>query len=290
MKKLLILLMLITLAPTAVFASAAKNYDTYACVDAYDMSNSFARILTNALSANIWAEKYAQSLAKKIIKESAGAQFKVKIDSFSVLDLKDGRFKGFEMKGENFDSEGMFFTSMKIKTVCNFNYIVPDEKNRTVRFKEALPLRFDAVISEDNLNKTMSSVGYDKIIAELNKAAAKTGFKILEAKAKIRNDKFLYVLRTTVPLLKNPQDFVISTDLKVVNGDIKFEHAQLLNSSFSMDLTKIAQALNFLNPLDYSLNIIENKSAELSLKNVAIKDNKITLDGLIVIPKDIIMK
>jgi hypothetical protein len=44
--------------------------------------------------------------------------------------------------------------------------------------------------------------------------------------------------------------------------------------------------LNFLNPLDYSLEIIENKNTQLTVSNLKVEENRILMDGVTVTPKD----
>ena len=74
---------------------------------------------------------------------------------------------------------------------------------------------------------------------------------------------------------------------QVYKGDIDFAETRLVNKKISIDIKKIDKIVNYLNPLDFSLNILENKDAVLTVQNVKVKDNKILADGLLVIPKDI---
>ena len=51
-------------------------------------------------------------------------------------------------------------------------------------------------------------------------------------------------------------------------------------------MKKIDFILNYLNPLDFSVNILDNKDAKVSVENVDIRNNAIVADGVVVIPKD----
>ena len=53
-----------------------------------------------------------------------------------------------------------------------------------------------------------------------------------------------------------------------------------------MDLQKLDFILNYLNPLDFSVQILDNKDAKVSVDNVDIKNNQIVTSGVVVIPKD----
>jgi hypothetical protein len=44
--------------------------------------------------------------------------------------------------------------------------------------------------------------------------------------------------------------------------------------------------MNYLNPLDFSVNIFDNKDAKVFVKNVDIKDGMVYANGIIVVPKD----
>ncbi|MDR1168740.1 MAG: tRNA pseudouridine(55) synthase TruB [Heliobacteriaceae bacterium] len=283
--KLLIKKVLLTLIIFMLNLPAFAQYD---CVKPYDLANPAGRFFTSASGINFCVQQYAQSAAKKIIKKSVNtSKLKVKIKSFSPMDLKAGRFKSLEFKGEDLNMQGVYLSSLEVKTLCNFNYIVPDEKNNTAVFKENLVLGFSAMISEDDLNNIIKSDEYVRLIGDFNRAAEKTGIlRIIDTRIKIKNDRFLFIIKTAVPFIKRPQEITISSDLTVKNGNIRFKDTKLINSSFTMDLSKLSYVLNYLNPLEYSLKILENKDVIIQITDVSVKDNKIMADGTAVIPKD----
>ena len=53
-------------------------------------------------------------------------------------------------------------------------------------------------------------------------------------------------------------------------------------------MAKMVSALNYLNPLEYSLDVMENKNAVLNVQEVKIVDNKINILGIINVPKDVL--
>ena len=53
-----------------------------------------------------------------------------------------------------------------------------------------------------------------------------------------------------------------------------------------MDLQKLDFILNYLNPLDFSVQILDNKDAKVSVDSIDIKNNQIVTSGIVVIPKD----
>lgn len=282
MKKIFLLLGIISITSVSCLAATCE----YNCVTPYDLSNGFSRFLSNVTGSNLLAEQVVKVILKNEVAKSVDGKLKVKVDSYSVKDLKKGIFKSISINGDNLDMEGVKFTSLDIHTICDFNYISMTDKNNPV-FKEALPLKFNVVMTEDDVNQTMMTGEYKNVIESLNLLAGSAGlFKITSTQIKIKNNKLYYILKVAIPFVRNTQNIVLTSDLKVVKGQIDFTNTKLLNDVISVDLRKIDKALNYLNPLDFSLNILENKDAKLTVRDVSIVDNKIHANGLIVIPKD----
>ena len=283
MKKILLVLISLLFSVNQVFALNCL----YNCVEPYDLSHGVSRFMSAVTGSNFMAEKIAKSILRKEIMKNTDVILSVKVDSYSVKDLKKGIFKSLKVKGKEINAEGVHFSKLNIKTVCDFNYIsIKDVKNPV--FMEDLPLEFSVEMTEDDLNNTMQTVEYEKLVDKMNYYGQGYGlFRIESTRLKIREGKLYYILQVSLPFVKNLQDVVIMSDLKVYKGDIDFTNTKLINKKISIDMKKIDRIVNYLNPLDFSLNILENKDAILTVQNVKVKDDKILANGLIVIPKDI---
>ena len=200
--------------------------------------------------------------------------------------VKTLKFNYRPIKGKNITANGISVSQFKINTLCKFNYITLSETQEPI-FKEDLPFAFELVISDDDLNKTISSESYKKILNKLNNVGANYGlFRINGTGVKIKDNKFYYILNVVIPFVKNPQNIVVVSDLVVADGEIDFANTRLLNSRFSLDLKKVNRIINYLNPLDFSLNILENKDAKVTVQHARIEDDKIVTSGFFVVPKD----
>ena len=60
----------------------------------------------------------------------------------------------------------------------------------------------------------------------------------------------------------------------------------MASNSFNLDLKRFDFLMDYLNPLDFSVNIFNDKDAKIYIKNIAIKNNIIVTDGTVVVPKD----
>ena len=200
--------------------------------------------------------------------------------------MKAGRFKSFELNGKDVNFEGIYLSEFNLKTICDFNYINLD-KDWNMTVVNNLPMTFDLTITDADLNKTMSTEEYTRVLNDINMLGSGL-FTIESSELRIKNDKIYYILKYAIPFVRKPQEVVISAGLTVKNGDIQFADARILNKDFKLKAEKLSSVLNYINPLDFSVKILENKDARLNIKDVSIADNKITVDGTVILLKDII--
>ena len=284
MKKFLILLMAIILTGGVSLASQPAFVG---CSAPYDLSSGLKRTLANATGSNLLAQQVAQSLIKRQLKKESGEKFKVKVSSYSLADLKAGRFKSLDISGENLDLDGVYVSYMDFKTLCDFNYIVFDKSTNSMFFKEAFPMSYSIVMDENDLNKTMNSSSYAKLINEANKlGSALNLFKINDTHVKIHNNQFFYIFDYSLPFLGGHYNMVVEADLKVVDGNIEFKNTKIASKNFSIDISQMAKVLNYLNPLEFSLNILENNNTTMSVRNITLANNAINVNGTLIVDKN----
>lgn len=270
-----------------ISSGAAYADCEYSCVSPYDM-NSKIRTFAGAITGvnSITEKALEKALKKSILKKGSAETLKVNIDSYSAKDLKNGIFKSAEIDAKNAVINNISVSSLQLKTLCNFNYVKQSGDDLT--FVEDLPLSYDMTISSSDLNKTMLSGSYKKIIDDLNKIGEKYGYgiKIASTKADIRNSKFYYILNVSIPFVRKPQKVVFEATVNVKDGKINYKNTRIVSGLFNLDLKKIDFVLDYLNPLDFSVNIIKDKEADVKVKNVEIKNNTIVTNGIIIVPKD----
>ena len=284
MKKFLILLMSLIITGGTSFASPSSFVG---CAAPYDLSSGIGRTLANATGSNLIAQQVAQSLIKRQLKKESGEKFKVKVSSYSMADLKAGRFKSLDISGENLDLDGVFVSYLDFKTLCDFNYIVFDKNTNSMFFKEAFPMSYSIVMNENDLNKTMNSSGYAKLIRDVNGfGSALNLFKINDTHVKIHNNQFFYVFDYSLPFLGGHYNMIVEADLKVIDGNIEFKNTKIASKNFSIDISSLSKVLNYLNPLEFSLNILENNNTTMSVRNITLANNAINVNGTLIVDKN----
>ena len=282
MKKIILLLGLLLVLGNTAFAQC-----DYECVAPYNMNNKFRAVMSNIVGANALTEKSLESILKKeVLKIASADDLKINIDSFSPKDLKNGIFKGMKVKGNNVVLNDINFTTLEMETICDFNYI--KQSGKEIIFVEAMPLTFDVSMTDDAINKTVQNAKYQKIVKDLNRILSSygLGFQVSSTRMTIKNNKLYYVLGFEVPFITKEYKLVIQTDLCVKDGKIDFSNTHLVSNKMNLRLNKLDFIMNYLNPLDFSVNIFDSKSAKVNVKNVEIKDDMIYAQGVIVVPKD----
>ncbi len=283
MKKIVLGLVLLL----AVQGAQAQDCSTLKCPAPYDLTSGFSRGLSTVTGQKFLSEKIGEKLVKKAIKKNiVSGDIKADLDAYSVRDLKAGRFKSLEVSGKNVDIQGIYVSSFNAKTLCNFNYIANDKRGNYI-VKEDIPVSFNAVVTEEDLNKTMNSSDYKRMIDDINSIGGNFNiFQITSTNIKLKNNKMYYVLKYSMPFVRKTKELVISADLNVENGQIVLANTTFLNNSMSLDVDKLSKLINYINPLDFSAKILENKDAKFNIENVKISDGKIVVDGSMTILKD----
>lgn len=283
MKKIVLGLVLLL----AVQGAQAQDCSTLKCPAPYDLTSGFSRGMSTVTGQKFLSEKIGEKLVKKAIKKNiVSGDIKADLDAYSVRDLKAGRFKSLEVSGKNVDIQGIYVSSFNAKTLCNFNYIANDKRGNYI-VKEDIPVSFNAVVTEEDLNKTMNSSDYKRMIDDINSIGGNFNiFQITSTNIKLKNNKMYYVLKYSMPFVRKTKELVISADLNVENGQIVLANTTFLNNSMSLDVDKLSKLINYINPLDFSAKILENKDAKFNIENVKISDGKIVVDGSMTIIKD----
>ena len=280
MKKLIIVLGLLIGCSLNAFGAECK----YTCVEPYNMNNKFSSFFSSVFGLNYTKSKISEAvLEKSINKNVKGNKLNVTINSYSAKDLSNGIFKSANVSGKNLSIDGIYLSSIELQTLCEFNYIEYNTKGN-LKFKEDFPMSFDIQMSNDDLNKTMQSEKYKNVINNFNKKSF-AGIKVSSTEASIRGNKFYYTIGISIPFMK-VQKLALSADLSVKDGQINFENTRLTSNSFNFDLRKVNSIMQYLNPLDFSVNILDNKNARIFIRNVAIKNNVINAEGVVIVPKD----
>lgn len=283
MKKIILSFVLLL----AVQGVQAQDCSTLKCPAPYDLTSGFSRGMSTVTGQKFLSEKIGEKLVKKAIKKNiTSGDIKVNLDAYSVRDLKAGRFKSLEINGKNVDIQGVYISSFNAKTLCNFNYIANDKRGNYI-VKEDIPASFNTIITEEDLNKTMLSSDYKRMIDDINSIGGNLNiFQITSTNIKLKNDKMYYVLKYSMPFVRKTKELVITANLKVENGQIELANTSFLNNSMALDVDKLSKLINYINPLDFSAKILENKDAKFNIETVNISNGKIAIDGNMTILKD----
>ena len=161
--------------------------------------------------------------------------------------------------------------------MCDFNYVAHDNNNNYY-VKENIPAAFTAVITEQDLNKTMDSSDYKRLIDDINSIGGSLNiFRITSADVKLKNRTNILHTHYALPFMRKSKEIVIRADLSVENGRIVFSEPDFVNNNEAVNAESFSNILNYINPLDFSAKILENKDANLILKILRFRTEKLLL-------------
>ena len=268
-------------------AFAACDYLDKCPVAPVGLSSRAGQITSKYTGMTFLSEKIAQSIIKHELKKATKEKFKVEMKSFGVKDLAEGKFKSLKISGKNLDIEGVYLTSWEVNTLCDFNSV--EFVKKSIKFRENMVMEFATEMSDTDLRKTMNSGGYlDKLNSVNLSSMGMTFFKLDGADVKIKNNKLYFTVKIRSQLFPAPISVAVVSDLKVEDGKIVMTKIDFVNLFTRIDLSKITYILNAINPLTFSMDILENKNTKMSIQKVDVIGDKIVIIGNILIPKNTI--
>lgn len=259
------------------------------CAQPYDLSMKGTQVLTNVTGMTFLSQAIANSIVKKELKKATGTKkgFKVKMKSYSAKDLANGRFKSLDINGKNLNMDGIYVSNFNASTICDFNYVKATPKS--VKFKENFAMNYSMTLTNDDLRKTVLSDEYIKFLKSLNlKMGGLNLFELKNADVKMKDGKFIFSLamNNTMFNYSIPLNLDVSAKMKIQNGKFQVSEVAWENINRKVSLTQITNLLNVINPLNFTVDILNNPSSKVALKTFDIKDNNLNIAGTIFIPKN----
>lgn len=267
MKKYLTFIICILLISPA-FASVDKFSEDY-------LKNKKHFSITKPFVENIVEKKIEKSL-----KKSLGNSCNVNLKGYSVSSMKKGILKDFEFRGENLNLEGIDVPYLEVSSISDYNYI--DYTQKPIVYKSDMTYAYKIKLSENSINQALNKKDYQKTLRKVN-ALAYPLFMLNDVDIKINNNKLQTIMSYNFPLFpanKN-KTFAVSSALKVENHKILADKVSFRGTYTNITPEKVTNLLNLLDPLSFTLSIMNAKKCNTVVENVKIIDNIIEIDGKI---------
>lgn len=281
MKKGIVLLFIIL----SSFAYA-KDYSEFCSTNS--AQKSFSGSLMSFSGLNTLSRNIIESQISRAIKKETNSKFKIKINNFYGNNILGGEFKSLKATSKKYNDGTIFLSDLKVQTICKYNHI--DLIDEQIKFVEPMVLKYNAKITQDDLNEIINSAPYQKMIEKMNEDETISSLiKIKKTDVTIKHNKlyFKYMIeplsRFNLGIFKlNKFDIIFSADLKINNGEVEICNFQLNSKNTRVFLPLI----NKLNPTTWKIDIDKNNKAKLEVDFVEIKNDEILLEGYILIDKN----
>lgn len=251
----------------------------------YDVSNKFSQVLSQISGTNFFLTKTVELVLQSQIKKEVGAKgVNVELIPYSAGDLISGKFKKVSISTPSASKDDIAFSNFKAESVCEFSHIIVNKDE--IKFAQNFLMDFSLDITNDDLEKITLSEKYKEKLEKVKvKIANFSLLKMVEPKVEIKDEKLQISFGIETPLLfsSRVERVVISSKLKAKDG--KIELANLYVNTTKYDANMLLPIINLLNPLSFETKISNNLGIA-QIKNVDIIDDKISLNGVIFVPKN----
>ena len=287
MKKFILFLMLLITSQ----ACFAYDYSQMCAAPPYQVGNGFTQFVSTATGTNFLLKQVAEAQLEKTLKKELNSKFVVKIKPYGAKTFTDGKFKYMEMTSKKIVYNGLSISDFKANTVCKYNHVV--YKNKNVYFPENLIYKYSGKITNDDFQNVILSEEYLKTLEKMSVIIGnKIIFKVFDPSAKIENNrlKLSYKVMTPLSFITEVSTVNLTAGLAVENEKIVFSEIELGSSNNKLNLNKMLPLVNRLNPLTYEMKLSKTSNAIVKISTIKINDNKISLDGVFIIPKNYAIK
>lgn len=272
MKKLFLIFLTILLTSHAGFA-----------IDKY--SADYLKNRKHFSMMNPAVEGLVEHEIKKALKKETGANFKVNFTGYTLSSMKKGIFKDLELTGKDVVVEDITIPYVHIKSLSDYNYV--DYTKDPIEFKSDMQFAYDMLLDQNSLNKALENKNYQNVLKNINNLAYPM-FQVTGVKTKIVDNKLYILTSYNFPIAPSAKDkvFVASSDFRVQNGKVRAVNVKLDSAYGKISLNKVANLLNLLNPLEFTMELLDSKQCDAKIENINIVDNKVKIDGKILVKGD----
>ncbi len=270
----------IVLLTLAVFI---LNFNMAYAVDKY--SKEYLQNNKHFSVLNPFAEGIAEHSIKKALKKETGANFKVNFEGYTLESMKKGIFKEIELSGKDVVVEDINIPYVHLKSLSDYNYV--DYTKNPIEYKSDMTFAYDLLLSEESMNTALQHGNYKTVLGNINNLAYPM-FEVKGVSTKIRNNKLYILIEYNFPIAPSPKNkiFVASSGFEVKNGKIRAVNVSLDSAYGKISLSRVANLLNLLNPLEFTMELLDSKECDANIENVNIVDNKVKIDGKIYVKGD----
>lgn len=269
-KKALLLAIAGLLLTSPAFAKAEKNSKDY-------LQNKKHFAIMNPI-----VEGFAERAIKKILKKETNKNFKVKFDGYTLSSMKQGVFKNLEMSGEDFKIDDIDIVYLSIKSVTDYNYI--DYRQKPIVMKSDMVYAYEIHLNENSINTALDKKDYKKVMEKVNNIAYPM-FLINDVRIRIKNNRAHVIVDYNFPLAKTKKDrtFAMSSKFKVdkTTNKIIADDVAVASAYGNLQSSKVANLINLLDPLSFTLKLVDKKKCNGRIENVKIVDDIVQISGKI---------
>ena len=272
-----------------VLPSFSEIYEAkYCAVPKEEKTGSKLSRLINAITGSTFTSSKAVELAiQKIIKTQLGSNTNIELYPYTLGSLIQGIFKKMTITSKSLNLGGVYVSEFDAQTVCDYNHIWV--KDNGLLFRENFVMSFSGEINSKDLEKTMSTPQYLKMVeAAKITVLGQVLFKFDDMKISISNNRLVFIANVNSPVFWGNETKKINatSGISVEKGKIKYDNIKIQNTNLNKNIQYLLSLVNLVNPFTFEVKLSENTKGYTIIKNVIIKNNTIIIDGVLYIPKN----
>ena len=170
-----------------------------------------------------------------------------------------------------------------LSSICDYNQL-DKTGNSAYRFVTDFPANLTFELSSKDIDKITQTTEFKKNLKEIN-SILRGMLSIDSVNFDVNDSRLWYNFVFSTPFSPKKQVVRVGTNLRLNNGVISTETVDSSSRPTVLSILNMIDALNFINPLDFSSKILENKIVNINFQEIYVKDDKVILRAFVNVRK-----
>lgn len=254
----------------------------YTCEKYIPTKGFFTEKITGA---DFFERKTVEKIAEIYLKKTFHSPIKVQLKTKNARALRNGEFEKLKIKSSKIKTDGIYLTNFEAESICPYNKFL--YKKDFLGFPYDIPIKFQTVLTNDDLNRMTEYFYTNNRNLFVFPIGRHNAVQVNNIHWKIENNKLR--IYCELRMFKINTKITFATAITVENGKPAFSYISGVDKRLYKVVNKFLFLLTQNNPFVYTVQLAENANGKLDFTEIYIKNDKLFLKGVFLIPKNCVI-
>jgi hypothetical protein len=267
-----------------IFFTLQSTANATACYTCQNIPKTKGNVFEKITGVDYIQRKGIEKIIQQYLRYSLKSKINFRLEVPNSKALRKGEFSSFRATAKKIRVDDISISDFEAKSLCSYNRFLLTKE--AISFPYDIPTSFETSITTDDMNYMTSKMEQKyRNVLTVPMGNVKLA-RIQDIQWKIENSKARLTFKIHTPIFDT--SITMTTGMNFINGQLNFIQTQ---SQMDRHLqNNINRVLRHFNPFSQAVEIAENAKGYLDITELAIKNDKIYVKGVFLIPKNCVIK